>query len=63
MIRKGFYFSSKIEKNKGDRDFKTVRIIFIETVSIQNSGTWTSCSIEPVLDTQRNKTPFFSYRK
>ena len=39
MISKGFYFSSKIEKNKGDRDFKTVRIIFIETVSIQNSGT------------------------
>ena len=22
MIRKGFYFSSKTEKNKGDRDFK-----------------------------------------
>ena len=22
MISKGFYFSSKIEKNKGDRDFK-----------------------------------------
>ena len=22
MIGKGFYFSSKIEKNKGDRDFK-----------------------------------------
>ena len=21
MIRKGFYFSSKTEKNKGDRDF------------------------------------------
>ena len=21
MISKGFYFSSKIEKNKGDRDF------------------------------------------
>ncbi len=23
MIRKGFYFFSKTEKNKGDRDFKT----------------------------------------
>ena len=23
MISKGFYFSSKIEKNKGDRDFNT----------------------------------------
>ena len=22
MISKGFYFSSKIEKNRGDRDFK-----------------------------------------
>ena len=22
MIGKGFYFSSKLEKNKGDRDFK-----------------------------------------
>ena len=22
MISKGFYYSSKIEKNKGDRDFK-----------------------------------------
>jgi len=25
MISKGFYFSSKIEKNKGDRDFKQPR--------------------------------------
>ena len=24
MISKGFYFSSKIEKNKGDRDFKSI---------------------------------------
>ena len=24
MISKGFYFSSKIEKNKGDRDFNTI---------------------------------------
>ena len=24
MISKGFYFSSKIEKNKGDRDFKAL---------------------------------------
>ena len=24
LISKGFYFSSKIEKNKGDRDFKVV---------------------------------------
>ena len=26
MISKGFYFSSKIEKNKGDRDFKDEEI-------------------------------------
>ena len=25
MISKGFYFSSKIEKNKDDRDFKAAR--------------------------------------
>ena len=24
MIRKGFYFSSKTEKNKGDRDFNKI---------------------------------------
>ena len=24
MISEGFYFSSKIEKNKGDRDFKQI---------------------------------------
>ena len=24
MISKGFYFSSKIEKNKGDRDFNCI---------------------------------------
>ena len=32
MISKGFYFSSKIEKNKGDRDFKWT--LFIEQISI-----------------------------
>ena len=26
MISKGFYFSSKIEKNKGDRDFNIVAL-------------------------------------
>ena len=25
MISKGFYFPSKIEKNKGDRDFKEIK--------------------------------------
>ena len=33
MISKGFYFSSKIEKNKGDRDFKWTPL-FIEQISI-----------------------------
>ena len=27
MISKGFYFSSKIEKNKGDRDFNALGLI------------------------------------
>ena len=27
MISNGFYFSSKIEKNKGDRDFKHMGIL------------------------------------
>ena len=29
MISKGFYFSSKIEKNKGDRDFKNSNVRMI----------------------------------
>ena len=29
MISKGFYFSSKKEKNKGDRDFKQDRLFNI----------------------------------
>ena len=28
MISKGFYFSSKIEKNKGERDFKRLHRCF-----------------------------------
>ena len=35
MISKGFYFSSKIEKNKGDRDFKrNVAVIFPQELFI-----------------------------
>ena len=29
MTSKGFSFSSKIEKNKGDRDFKLTRMLII----------------------------------
>ena len=42
MTSKGFYFSSKIEKNKDDRDFKkhnvTVKMINIEIVSMCSSN-------------------------
>ena len=32
MISKGFYFSSKIEKNKGDRDFKHHVTFFLKNI-------------------------------
>ena len=31
MISKGFYFASKIEKNKGDRDFHLIQVWTIRT--------------------------------
>ena len=37
MISKGFYFSCKIEKNKGDRDFKaTARKASFENKNLRN---------------------------
>ena len=46
MISKGFYFSSKTEKNKGDRDFKQLRI---EAWKSQDfNGVWTRDLAIPV---------------
>ena len=39
MISKGFYFSSKIEKNKGDRDFN-----FFEEALEKRGFIWKPCA-------------------
>ena len=38
MISKGFYFSSKIEKNKGDRDFNTNSSVYSVSQDILRFG-------------------------
>ena len=39
MISKGFYFSSKIEKNKGDRDFNA-KWRAGRDHTVRDKGTW-----------------------
>ena len=44
MISKGFYFPSKIDKNKGDRDFNTI------TAFIGDSIPYHTCTLKHLQD-------------